>query len=85
MQQTQAVANAYNMILAMLVTELDGRGVMSKAGFTKLLRETRAAALAFDPDLDPQRADLVIFNNLADILDQAEPWKPEVIEGGRQD
>lgn len=85
MQDAQAVANAYNAILAMLVTELDGRGLMSKSGFTHLLRETRKSALALDPDLDPQRADLVIFKNLTDMLERAGPWRPVVIDGGRQD
>ena len=85
MQQAQAIANAYNMMLAMLVTELDQRGLVSKANFAKLLRDTRQAALAHDPALDPDRADLVIFNNVADLLDQAEPWRPEVIDGGKTD
>jgi hypothetical protein len=82
------VASFTTITLAMLITELDKRGAISKADFAKLVRDSAASAEANAPDhrKNQFRMDLFLARRLADHLDDPAPsptWTPIVIDGDK--
>jgi hypothetical protein len=84
------MANANAMIVAILVTELDRKGVIDKGHITSELRRAcDDAEKAPNANLVPQpRVDLSLVRNTADLIDQGpdQPpprWTPTIVGGGK--
>lgn len=77
------------MMMAMLVTELDKSGAISKTTFSKLLSGTADSAESKAPPemADRIRLDLIVMRRVADLLSGGppKPWTPVVIPGGKAD
>ena len=87
MNPISQIANAQIIMIAMLVTELDKRGSISKSNFADLLRDCAdATETEISPHLrDPERVDLILIRKLAELLGTERPkWTPAVIEGGKE-
>lgn len=85
------IANATNLMFAMLVTELDKRGALSKSDFATLLKRSAddASKSAQHAELGgDKRLDLALMRNVADLIEKGPdqpppPWVPVVHEGGK--
>lgn len=76
------IINGTNVMLAMLVSELEKSGAVTKAQFAEQLRTAVRGAL--EASGDASRADYLMMSNLADLLEEPrEKWTPVVIEGGK--
>jgi hypothetical protein len=83
------VASAVVMIHAMLITELDKKGAISKGDFAKLLQDAATSAETQAPDhlKGRFRLDLKLMRNLAKHLEAPPPpqgWTPVVIDGDKE-
>lgn len=79
------VANAFSLILAMLLEDLDKSGQISRVQFAAKLRGQADEAERAAPELGSDRVDLQIARYLADAIDppsSGSSWTPIVIKGG---
>jgi hypothetical protein len=84
----KGMANALVMTFAMLITELDKTGAISKSDFASLLERTAEDAETNAPPhlKERDRVDLKLMRMIAGHLKSPQPagWTPIVIEGGRE-
>lgn len=82
-----------SMTIAMLVTELDNRGALSKESFIGVMRKAADdAEKAANSSTVPQpRVDLALIRQIANLIEHGPsapqpsppPWTPTVVEGGK--
>ena len=79
------VTNAFALILAMLIEDLDKSGQISRVQFAAKLRGHADEAERAAPEPRSDRVDLQVARYLADVIDppsSGAPWTPIVIKGG---
>jgi hypothetical protein len=80
------VAEAFSLILAMLIEDLDKSGQISRVQFAARLRRDADEAERAAPEHNRgDRVDLQIARHLADVIDppsSGSSWTPIVIKGG---